>query len=113
MRASFTICALAVTMTAISGARAQNFSPDELTRRTVERRAVEAVNWGMPAVNFDLMLQAMIGSAKGKPNQIVYWSRLPDWKNQTLTPNPEVIYLMPFFNTKDAGPMVLEISPRG
>jgi len=37
------------------------------------------------AVNTDLMLQAMIGSAKGKPNQIVYWSRLPDWKNQTLT----------------------------
>lgn len=65
----------------------------------------------MPAVNFDLMLQAMIGSAKGKPNQIVYWSRLPDWKIQTLTPNPDVIYLMPFFDTKDAGPMVLEIPP--
>ena len=46
-----------------------------------------------------------------KPNQIVYWSRLPDWKNQTLTPNPDVIYLMPFFNTKDVGPMVLEIPP--
>jgi hypothetical protein len=94
-------------------AQAQSFSPEELTRRTVERRAVEAVIWGMPVVNFDLMLQAMIGSAKGKPNQIVYWSRLPDWKNQTLTPNPDVIYLMPFFNTKDAGPMVLEIPPAG
>ena len=67
----------------------------------------------MPAVNFDLMLQAMIGSAKGKPNQIVYWSRLPDWKIQTLTPNPDVIYLKPFFNTKGAGPMVLEITPDG
>ena len=43
--------------------------------------------------------------AKGKPNQVVYWSRLPDWKNQTLTPNPDVIYLMPFFDTKDTGPM--------
>ena len=88
-----------------------NLSIDELARRAIERRAVEAVIWGMPAVNFDLMLQAMIGSAKGKPNQIVYWSRLPDWKNQTLTPNPDVIYLMPFFNTKDVGPMVLEIPP--
>ena len=92
-------------------ALAQDFSPDELASRAIERRAVEAVIWGMPAVNFDLMLQAMIGSANGKPNQIVYWSRLPDWKNQTLTPNPDVIYLMPFFNTKDAGPMVLEIPP--
>jgi hypothetical protein len=90
---------------------AQDLSAVDLARRAVERRAVEAVIWGMPAVNLDLMLQAMIGSAKGKPNQVVYWSRLPDWKNQTLTPNPDVIYLMPFFNTKDVGPMVLEIPP--
>jgi hypothetical protein len=94
-----------------TSASAQSFSAEDLAGRAIERRAVEAVIWGMPAVNFDLMLQAMIGSAKGKPNQIVYWSRLPDWKNQTLTPNPDVIYLMPFFNTKDAGPMVLEIPP--
>jgi hypothetical protein len=96
---------------AMASAHPQNLSPDDLARRTIERRAVEAVIWGMPAVNLDLMLQAMIGSAKGKSNQIVYWSRLPDWKNQTLTPNPDVIYLMPFLNTKDAGPMVLEIPP--
>jgi hypothetical protein len=37
-------------------------------QRTLHRRAVEAINWGMPAVNLDLMLQATIGSAKGKPN---------------------------------------------
>src|SRR4029453_7794412 len=30
---------------------------------------------------------------------------------RTLTPKPHVIYLMLFFNTKDAGPMVLEIPP--
>jgi hypothetical protein len=83
----------------------------DLGRRQIERRAVEAVIWGMPVVNFDLMLQAMIASAKGKPNQIVLWSRLPDWKNQTLTPNPDVIYLMPFIDTRDVGPMVVEIPP--
>jgi hypothetical protein len=66
----------------------------------------------MPAVNLDLMLQAGI-AAGAKPNQIVYWSRLPDWKIQTLTPNPDVIYLKPFFNTKEVGPMVLEIPPAG
>ena len=44
-------------------------------------------------------------------NQVVYWSRPLTWKNQTLTPNPDTIYLMPFFNTKDVGPMVLEIPP--
>jgi hypothetical protein len=108
---SRTVIAALALICAIASARAQDFSAEDLARRTIERRAIEAVIWGMPAVNLDLMLQAMIGSAKSKPNEIVYWSRLPDWKNQTLTPNPDVIYLMPFFNTKDAGPMVLEIPP--
>src|SRR4029450_11542602 len=64
----------------------------------------------MPAVNYDLMLQEMLRLG-GKANQIVYWSRLPDWKNQTLTPNPDAIYLIPFINTKDVGPVVIEIPP--
>ena len=91
---------------------AQTLTSDQLAQRSIERRAVEATIWGMPAVNYDLMLQAAIG-AKGKTNQIIYWSRLPDWKNQTLTPNPDVIYLMPLFDTKEVGPMVLEIPAAG
>lgn len=71
-------------------------------------RAIEAIIWGMPAVNFDLMFQAMI-KAGGKENQIVLWSRIPDWRNQTLTPNPSTIYLMPFIDTSNVGPMILEI----
>jgi len=64
----------------------------------------------MPAVNFDLLSQAML-QAKAAWNQVVFWSRPADWRNQTLTPNPDTIYFFPFFNTKDAGPMVLEIPP--
>jgi hypothetical protein len=86
-------------------------SSAQLAERTLRRRAVEAVIWGMPAVNYDLMYQAMVRETNGGFDQIVYWSRLPDWKNQTLTPNPDSIYLMPFFNTKDVGPVVLEIPP--
>jgi hypothetical protein len=66
----------------------------------------------MPAVNAELMFQAM-RDANADFNQVVYWSRPVSWKNQTLSPNPDTIYLMPFFNTKDAGPMVLEIPPAG
>jgi hypothetical protein len=91
--------------------RVDRLSASELAERTVHRRAVEAVVWGMPAVNTDLMYQAMVREVKGDWNQIVYWSRLLDWKNQTLTPNPDAIYLMPFFNTAEAGPVVLEIPP--
>src|SRR6476620_4981241 len=101
--------ALSLIWAAVS-ADAQQFSANDLTRRIVERRAVEAVSWGMPAVNYDLMLQEMLRLG-AKANQIVYWSRLPDWKNQTLTPNPDAIYLMPFINTKDVGPVVIEIPP--
>ena len=102
--------ALAFMGATAASALAQDFSPEELAGRAIQRRAVEAVIWGMPAVNYDLMLQQML-KIGGKPNEIVYWSGLPDWKNQTLTPNPDSIYLMPFFDTKDAGPIVLEIPP--
>src|SRR5690349_6201928 len=95
---------------ATTSAHAQNFSTEDLGRRTIERRAVEAVIWGMPAVNYDLMFQAAV-RAKGGFNQVIYWSRLPDWKIQTLTPSPDSIYLTPFINTKNEGPMVLEIPP--
>ncbi len=89
----------------------QKLSAEELARRTVERRAVEAVIWGIPAVNFDLMFQSFVRDAKGGVNQILYWARLSDWKNQYLTPNPDTIYFMPFFSTKDVGPVVLEMPP--
>ena len=78
-------------------------SPSDLAERIVHRRAFEAVIWGMPVVNFDLMFQAMVREAKGAFNQIAYWSRLPDWKIQTLTPNPDAIYLTPFTNTAAVG----------
>ena len=90
--------------------KAPQYAAGVLARRVVERRAFEAVVWGMPAVNFDRMFQAMARETKGGWNQIVYWSGLPDWKNQTLTPNPDSIYFMPFFSLKD-GPVVIEIPP--
>jgi hypothetical protein len=103
--------ALLTLVCAATSALAQTHSADDLTSRTIERRAVEALIWGMPVVNYDLMYQAMAREAHGRFNEIVYWSRLPDWKNQTLTPNPDSIYLMPFINTKDVGPVVIEIPP--
>ncbi len=86
------------------------FSPAKSTERTLQRRAVEAVIWGMPAVNAELMFEAM-PAAKADFNQVVYWSRPINWKDQTLTPNPDTIYLNPYYNTKDVGPIVLEIPP--
>jgi hypothetical protein len=85
-------------------------NPAEIADRALHRRAIEAVIWGMPAVNYELMRRQMV-KLGGAPNQVIFWSRPVGWKNQTLTPNPDTIYFMPFFNTKDVGPVVLEIPP--
>jgi len=82
-------------------------SPAELAERTLRRRAGEAVIWGMPAGNYELMLQEMLGKTAGKVGQVIYCGR-PLGHNQTLTPNPAALYFMTFFNTKD-GAIVLDL----
>ncbi len=104
---------LALPPISIAAGAQSALSPEELHRRTVERRAVEAVVWAMPAVNYDLMLHEMLTKTDGKVNQVIYWGRPLDWKNQTLTPNPDTLYLMSFLNTKDSGPIVIEVPPAG
>jgi hypothetical protein len=86
----------------------QNPSADDTG--LLHSRAVEAVIWGMPSVNYDLMLQEMLSKTPGKVGQVIYWGRPLDWHNQTLTPNPDALYFMVFFNTKD-GPVVLDLPP--
>ena len=63
----------------------------DLNDRTVHRRAVEAVIWGMPLVNYQLMYEAARRAGGPGVNQIVYWPGLLDSTNQTLTPNPDLI----------------------
>jgi hypothetical protein len=105
------VLAILVSLGLASPAAAKSLTPQEVSRRNLERRAVEAVIWGMPAVNTDLMRQEMLTKTAGKVNQIIYWGRPLDWRNQTLTPNPDAIYFMAFFDTKEAGPMVIEVPP--
>lgn len=85
------------------------FKPANFEEQLVYNRAVEAVIWGMPAVNSELLHESLI-KAKGEYNQIVFWSGLISSKNQTLTPNPDVIYVNPLYDTRQ-GPVVLEIPP--
>lgn len=53
----------------------------------------------------------------GRFNRIVYWSQLLDWRNQTLTPNPDTLYFLPFFDpgllTNPDGSTDLYVGPRG
>jgi hypothetical protein len=60
----------------------QPLSSEELTSRGIQRSAVEAVVWGMPAVNFERMLEAVIANG-GAANQMLYWSRPVNWKDRS------------------------------
>ena len=58
------------------------------------------MNDKIPTTDFVDQDQPMLTSTKAKVNEIVYWSKPVNWKNQTLTPNPDSIYLMSFWNVK-------------
>lgn len=82
----------------------------QIERRTLERRAIEAAIWGMPLVNFDAMRQAYFRDARAKYNDVLYWSKSSDWKNQSTTPDHSANYILFFVNLKD-GPVVINIPP--
>ena len=105
-----TALTLIILVALTPAASAQQSAGKDIAHRAIERRGVEAMIWGMPAVNADLMLQEALNKTSAKPNDIVFWSRPADWKNQTLTPNPDSIYFMSFWNVKD-GPIVIDIPP--
>jgi hypothetical protein len=90
---------------------AKDFSSEELQQRMLERRAVEAVIWGMPIVSLDALRQAYFRDGKAKYGDIIWWPKGASWKNQSLTPNTSLRYLYVLFNTKDDGPVVLDLPP--
>ncbi|MBB3314436.1 hypothetical protein FHT77_000278 [Rhizobium sp. BK181] len=106
MRFVALLCLLLLGVPAIAADR----TTQQVFDREIERKAVQAVVWGMPVVNYDLMRQEMLAKTPGKVGQVIYWGRPLDWRNQTLTPNPDALYFMVFFTTKD-GPIVLDLPP--
>ncbi len=104
MRVITLLCLLLLTSPALSADK----TAQRVFDQEIERKAVQAVVWGMPAANYDLMRQEMLTKTPGKVGQAIYWGRPLNWKNQTLTPNPDALYFMVFFTTKD-GPVVLDL----
>ena len=61
---SLAIAFVALGSNALAQDAAGRFSSAELTKRTLERRAMDAVIWGMPIVSFDVMRQGFFRDAK-------------------------------------------------
>ena len=74
--------------TQAASATATTFSAADLAERTIHRRAVEAVIWGMPLVNTEAMRQAYLRDVGATYNDICYFSQPADWRFQVTTPTP-------------------------
>jgi hypothetical protein len=85
------------------------FDIKEWAVRSMQRRGVDAVIWGMPLVSFDALRQAYFRDGKAKYGDIIWWPKGSTWKNQSLTPNQSLRYMYIFANTKDEGPIVLDL----
>ena len=90
--------------------KTEHVAPSELTSRMLDRRAVEAVIWGLPLVGQHAVRQAAFRDGKANYNDIVWWPK-GSWKNQSPTPNVNTRYMYFFINTKQDGPVVVELPP--
>ena len=103
------ICAgLALVWTALS-ANAQQLSAEDLARRTIERRAVEAAIWGMPAVSMAGVRKSLAGIGADF-NQVVYFSQPLEARHEFLTANNQTPYVMTVLDLR-RGPVVVDVPP--
>jgi hypothetical protein len=58
------------------------FKTANIQKQLIYDRAIEAVIWVMPAVNFELMHESLV-NAKGDFNQVVYWPVFMVLKNNS------------------------------
>jgi hypothetical protein len=91
--------------------RAEGTTSNEIDRQTIERRAVDAFIWGLPLVSEDAVKQAAFREGKANYNDIVWWPKGGGWMNQSPTPNVNTRYIYFFINTKQDGPVVVELPP--
>lgn len=87
---------------------AVEFTPGQLKENAQYRRAVEAAIWGMPIVATNAIRQGY-RDLGAEYNDIVYLSKVADWKFQTTTPNASTHYIYSAYSTEKDGPIVVEV----
>jgi hypothetical protein len=110
-RALVTVAMLFAAPAAAFAEDAPPFTSEQLANRTISRRAVDAVIWGLPLVGEDAVKQAAFRDGKAQYDDIVWWPKGGGWKNQSPTPNVNTRYMYFFINTRQDGPVVVELPP--
>ena len=77
--------------------------------RAIERRAVEAAIWGMPAVSMVGFRKSLAGIGADF-NQVVYFTQPPEARHEFLTANNQTPYVMTVLDLR-RGPVVVEVPP--
>jgi hypothetical protein len=100
------ITAVIVALTGLGSANAVEQTTHE---KITHSRAIEAVVWAMPLLNFNQYRKGCeeIGV---QLNDIGYYSKIQDWRFQTATPNNTTPMINFFWNIKE-GPIVVELPP--
>lgn len=88
--------------------QAQN-SGEDIARSTMERRAVDAAIWAMPAVSMAGIRKSLAGVGADF-NQVVYFSKPLEARHELLTANNQTPYIATVLDLRH-GPMVLDVPP--
>jgi hypothetical protein len=100
---------LVLAMLLTTGLSSAGAEEQTISERMLHHRAIDAVVWAMPLLNFKQFRDGHKAIGVGQ-NDIAYHTKIQDWKFQTATPNNTTPYVNFFWNIKD-GPMVVEIPP--
>jgi hypothetical protein len=103
------LMAAGIVLTAQAQGKDFNLQKADLHDRMTYHRAIDAIVWAMPLLNFKTFRDGHKAIGVGY-KVIAYHSKIQDWRFQTATPNNTTPYVIFFWNIKD-GPIVIEIPP--
>jgi len=83
---------------------------ESLKAGVLHHRAMEAVLWIMPRMNYKYNRDGMFAHG-GTFNDVFYYSKMQDWRFQLATPNDTTPYFIAYWDTQENGPAVIEIPP--
>ena len=90
----------------VARAADQALTSAELNNRALQRRAVEATIWGMPAVSMAAQRESIKRDLKANFGDIIYFSQVAEPRHELLTANNQTPYVLTVLDLRQ-GPMVL------
>jgi hypothetical protein len=84
--------ALITLMVLAAGLNSARAEEQTISERVTHYRAIDAVVWAMPLLNFKQFRDGHKAIGVG-PNDIAYHTKIQDWKFQTATPNNTTPYV--------------------